>query len=188
MSNLCQQTRAINIGSNLQNAGLVRSLLGQLMPLVHGIRLSYNNPWSTPLASGSAEGNEVLDSFRLELINALDNCIAAVKEKMRVFQKRVMRKTTTPIKASPVPSANIQGSPATISPRLSPGMPRFRSELQLSQDVIIPKPTISSPKAAEKTPSSHPLSLPFILFLPNLPPRTPVIIISQVMVRRQTFY
>jgi hypothetical protein len=138
------------------------------MPLVNGIHLSYSSPWSTPLASGSAEGNDILDSFRLELINAVDNCIAAVKEKMRVFQKRVMRKTTTPSKASPVPSANIQGSPASMSPRLSPGMPRFRSELQLSQDVIIPVPTISSPKAAEKTPSSRPLSLPFIFISAEL--------------------
>ncbi len=156
MSTLCRQTLAINVGSNLQNAGLLRSLLGQLMPLVYEVRLCCNHPWSTPLeSSGVAAHNEVLNSFRLELIDAVDKCIAAVKEKTRVFQKRVMRKTTTtPIKSSPpILSVNAQGSPASNSPKLSPAMPRFRSELLSSQNAV-PVPAFFSQNVAARAPSS----------------------------------
>jgi hypothetical protein len=156
MGNLCQQTRAINIGSNLQNAGLLRSLLGQLMALVSDIHLSCSSPWSTLLESSiTTASNEALDSFRHELISAIDNCIAAVKEKTRVFQKRVMRKTTTtPSKPSPpVPSISGQGSPAATSPVLTPGMTRFRSELLLSQNAIL-VPALFSKASSEKRPSS----------------------------------
>jgi hypothetical protein len=166
MCNLCQQTRAINIGSNLQNAGLLRSMLGQLMPLVSDIRLSCSSPWSTLLESSmTSASNEALDSFRHELISAIDNCIAAVKEKTRVFQKRVMRKTTTtPSKPSPpVPSISGQGSPAATSPILSPGMTRFRSELLLSQNAIL-VPALFSKASSEKRLSSRAPPSALILF------------------------
>jgi hypothetical protein len=130
------------------------------MPLVYEVRLSCNHPWSTPLeSSGVAAHHEVLNSFRLELIDAVDKCIAAVKEKTRVFQKRVMRKTTTPIKSSPpILSVNVQGSPASNSPKLSPAMPRFRSELLSSQNAV-PVPAFFSQNVAARAPSSILLSL-----------------------------
>ena len=126
------------------------------MSLVNEVRLSCDHPWSTPLeSSGVATHHEVLNSFRLELIDAVDKCIAAVKEKTRVFQKRVMRKTTiTPIKSSPpLLSVNAQGSPASNSPKLSPAMPRFRSELMSSQNAL-PVPAFFSQNVAARAPSS----------------------------------
>jgi hypothetical protein len=151
MSNLCQQARVINIGSNLQNAGALRSLLGQLMPLVNEIRMSCDSPWRTELEGGSsAASNEILDSFRLELISTVDACVTSLKEKMRVFQKRVMRKTTsTPTKPSPA-SPKISGQ---VSPALSSGVPRFRADLQLSPSVV-PVPAQHSQSSAQKVPSS----------------------------------
>jgi hypothetical protein len=170
MSNFCQQARAINIGSNLQNAGVLRSLLGQLMPLVNDIRLPCDSPWSLQLASSSAAAsNDVLDSFRSEVISAVDACVSAVKEKMRIFQKRVMRKTsTTPNKAHPpVANASGLGSPAPPSPQLSPGIARFRPDLQHSQNANS-LPVLHSEDTAEKVPSSCSLLLRTPVFPPPL--------------------
>ena len=167
MSSFCQQARAINLGSNLQNAGVLRSLLGQLMPLVNDIRLPCDSPWSLQLAgSSAAASNDVLDSFRSEVISAVDACVSAVKEKMRIFQKRVMRKTsTTPNKAHPpVANANGRGSPAPASPQLSSGIARFRPDLQHSQNVNS-LPALHSEYTAEKVPSSCSLFLHTPIFL-----------------------
>jgi hypothetical protein len=152
MSGLCQQARVINIGSNLQNAGALRSLLGQLMPLVNEIRMSCDSPWRTEQeGSSSAASSEILDSFRLEIISTVDACVSALKEKMRIFQKRVMRKTaTTPTKPSPAsPCVNGQASPA-----LSAGLPRFRADLQLSPS-ILPVPAQHFQSSPQKGPSSR---------------------------------
>ncbi len=161
MSSLCQQARVINIGSNLQNAGTLRSLLGQLMPLVNEIRLSCDSPWSIGLEGvSSAASNEILDSFRLELISSVDACVSALKEKMRIFQKRVMRKTTTSTPTKPA-SPVITGQ---ASPALSSGVPRFRADLQLSPS-IIPVPAHHSQSSAQKVPSScSPCFTSFTLF------------------------
>ena len=166
MSNFCQQARAINIGSSLQNAGVLRSLLGQLMPVVNDIRLPCDSPWSLQLTSSSAvASDDILDSFRSEVISAVDACVSAVKEKMRVFQKRVMRKiSTTPNKAHPsASSASNRGSPAPASPKLSPAIARFRPDIQHLQNVIsFPSPC--SEDNAEKVPSSCSLLLLALIY------------------------
>jgi hypothetical protein len=190
MSNLCQQARVINIGSNLQNAGALRSLLGQLMPFVAEIRLSCDSPWSTRLDDGSAAAsNGVLDSFRLEVVSSVDACVSALKEKMRIFQKRVMRKTTTPIKAGPAsPDISGQRSPALASPALSSGKPGFRADPQLSPS-ILPVLELPSNSTAQKGPSSRPPPplAPFFCS-PKMCLSFNATLVSQVMVLPQTFW
>ena len=154
MSNLCRQARAINVGSNLENAGMLRSLLGQLMPLFNTVRLFCESPWAAALGIDNADASdEVLDSYRWEVMNVVDASVSALKEKLRLFQKRVMRKTITPIKPSP-PISNTAGQcSAHASPQISPALPRFRADLDSSQYSLI-LPAFQPRSPAEKVPSS----------------------------------
>ena len=165
MSTFCRQARTINIGSHVHTAGMLRTLLGQLMPLTSDIRAACDAPWSVnessdSSAAASAATNEVLDSFRSELLNAVDTCVTAVKDKMRLFQKRVFRRTTPTKTNSPVPANSSHGSPRA-SPKMSPALLNFRAAtpppLLFSADIAVvhqslkthaPSPSSPHPPAA----------------------------------------